>query len=84
MVRTQIQLSEEQAEGLRRLAAERRISMAAVVREAVDRLLGAAGDTQIGAERVLALAGKYSSGTGDVSEKHDDYFAEAVLDDVRR
>jgi hypothetical protein len=35
-------------------------------------------------ERALAVGGRYSSGTGDVSEKHDEYFAEAVLDDIRR
>jgi Arc/MetJ-type ribon-helix-helix transcriptional regulator len=83
MVRTQVQLSEEQAESLRRLAAERRKSIAAVIREAVDLLLGE-DDRKARIERALAVGGRYSSGTGDVSEKHDEYFAEAVLDDIRR
>ena len=39
MVRTQIQLTEEQAEGLKRLAAERGVSMAELVRQSVQRLL---------------------------------------------
>ena len=38
LVRTQIQLTEEQAVKLKRMAAERGVSMAEVIRDAVDRL----------------------------------------------
>ena len=40
MVRTQIQLSESEAEAVKQLA-ERSVSMAAVIRDAVDQYVGA-------------------------------------------
>jgi predicted DNA-binding protein len=83
MVRTQVQLSEEQAESLRKLAAQRRMSIAALIREAVDRLVGD-DDRHRRIERALAAAGSGSSGLSDISENHDDYFAEAVLERFRR
>jgi predicted transcriptional regulator len=83
MVRTQVQLKQEQAEALRRMAADRRISISALIREAVDRFVRD-DQRQARIERLLAAAGKGSSGLGDVSERHDDYFAEAILDDIRR
>ncbi len=77
MVRTQIQLTEAQAERLRRLAAERRVSMAALIREAVDRSL-VEDDRTARIERALAVVGKFSSsGPTDVAENHDHYLAEA-------
>lgn len=86
MVRTQIQLTEEQAERLRDLAHERDTSMAALVREAVDRLL--AGTPHLTRrermDRALAAAGKYRSGCSDVSERHDEYFADAIESRWRR
>jgi predicted transcriptional regulator len=39
MVRTHIQLSEDEVEAVRRLARERSVSMAAVIREAVDQYI---------------------------------------------
>lgn len=41
MSRTRVHLTEEQAERLRRVAAERGLSMAAVIREAVDQMSAA-------------------------------------------
>lgn len=76
MVRTQIQLSEEQARELKRLAAERNVSVAEVIRGAVDRELH--DDARSDAwERALSVVGKYSSGIGDIAENHDEYLAEA-------
>ncbi|MDP8943934.1 MAG: ribbon-helix-helix domain-containing protein [Actinomycetota bacterium] len=76
MVRTQIQLTDGQAAGLKRLAVERGVSMAALIREAVDRTL-AEGDMAARHRRALAVAGKFRSGRSDVSERHDDYLADA-------
>jgi Arc/MetJ-type ribon-helix-helix transcriptional regulator len=81
MVRTQISLTPEQAEGLGRLARERGVSMATVVREAVDAVL----DQEARGERwqkALATVGKYRSkdGATDVAEKHDKYLAEIYHD----
>jgi hypothetical protein len=78
MVRTQIQLTQEQADGLRRLAGERGVSIAAVIREAVDSKLGEDRREEVW-DRALSVIGKYRDvdGATDVSERHDDYLAEA-------
>lgn len=79
MVRTQIQLSEDQASGLKRLAAERGVSMATLVREAVDRTLSET-DWQARRRRALAVVGKYRSGRTDIARDHDRYLVEDYFD----
>jgi hypothetical protein len=79
MIRKQIQLTEEQAESLRRLASERGLSMAAVIREALDRAIGV-DEVARRRERAIAAIGGFRSGLHDVSERHDDYLAEAFED----
>jgi hypothetical protein len=79
MERTQISLEPEQAERLRRLARERGVSMAHLVREAVDRAYGGVLAPPTRAElweRAMAAVGCGSSGLADVSERHDDYLDE--------
>jgi predicted DNA-binding protein len=80
MVRTQIQLTDEQARRLRRLAAERGVSMAALVRDGVERVL--ADDERAEQwQRALSILGKYKSGdTANVSEEHDRYLEEIYSD----
>lgn len=82
MVRTQIQLTEEQAEVLRHLAHERRVSMASLVREAVDRLIDHDDDRDERWRRALSVVGKYrdKEGATDVGVNHDKYLAEAYED----
>lgn len=78
MVRTQVQLTEEQARGLRQLAAERGVSVAELVREAVD-LLVRSGTAVLPAERqrrALQAIGRFASGLKDVSASHDEYLEE--------
>lgn len=75
MVRTQIQLEEEQMVALRRLAAERGVSIALIVREAVDRHL-LRGDDVIRREQAIRKIGGYRSQHGDVGREHDRYLAE--------
>ena len=79
MVRTQIQLSEDQVVALKRIAASQHKSMAAVIRQAVDLFarLGETADQKQPRERALRAAGRFKSGTHDLAEKHDDYLAEA-------
>lgn len=75
MVRTQIQLTEEQARALHRKASEQATSVAHLIREAVDASLAAdrvAGDRQ----RALQAVGRFRSGLNDVSADHDRYLAE--------
>jgi Arc/MetJ-type ribon-helix-helix transcriptional regulator len=82
MIRTQVQLTDEQAERLRRTAADRGVSMAALIREAVDEMPAAGGaDTRW--DRALAAVGAGASGLGDVGADHDRHLAEAYAGDVR-
>jgi hypothetical protein len=75
MVRTIVQLTEEQAAQLRTMAARDGVSVAALVRRGVDRVL-AEDDRLARLERLRAIVGKYS-GPSDLAERHDDYLAEA-------
>ena len=78
MVRTQIQLTETQARGLKDLAAFRGTSMADLVREAVDQLLSATGPSQDDLRaRARASAGRFGSGLPDLAADHDRYLLEA-------
>jgi len=79
MIRTQIQLEERQATALRRLAAEKGVSIAELIRRAVDEALLHRGDGQARYRRALSVLGRGRSGLTDVSRKHDEYFAESVI-----
>jgi predicted DNA-binding protein len=79
VVRTQIQLTEEQAERLRRLAVQRGVSMAEIVRAAVDRYMeevSATDEAQMDA-RAMAVIGRFASGSRDGSAAHDRYLYDA-------
>jgi hypothetical protein len=81
MVRMQIQFAEEEAEALRRAASQRHMSISAVVREAVDKCLARPRPEPSLEERkarATAACGRFHSGLGDVSARHDDYFAESI------
>lgn len=82
MVRTQVQLSEEQAARLHRAAAERGVSMASLIREAVEALPATRGDAARW-DRALAAVGSGASGRSDVSSDHDRHLAQAFEGDVR-
>lgn len=79
MIRTQIQLGEEQAKAIRRIAAARRISAAELIRRAVDDWIraGAMPDPEERRRRALAAAGRFRSGQRDVARQHDRYLARA-------
>jgi hypothetical protein len=80
MVRTQIQLTEAQARSLRRMAAQQKVSMAELVRRAVDRMLESQRepDRKERWERALGMAGRFRSGRSDVARKHDEHLAEVM------
>lgn len=69
MVRFTLRLTQQQMDAAKALARERGISVSALVRESLDRFFIA--------ERAIAAAGCFHSGTGDLSERHDDYLDEA-------
>ncbi|MFV2064895.1 MAG: ribbon-helix-helix protein, CopG family [Chloroflexota bacterium] len=77
MIRTQISLTEEQMRRLRREARRRHSSLAAVVRDAVDRVVP--DEDQARRERVeelMGAAGVAASGTGSIAREHDEVLAE--------
>ena len=73
MIRTRVQLTEEQARLLRKLAAECWVSVAQLIRGSVEALLERSAwpsDQNCG-------AGRFRSGQGGVAARHDAYLAEA-------
>lgn len=78
MVRTQIQLTEEQVRLLREMAATGRESMASLIRRAVDQfLLNRKPDRMTLYRQAESVLGKYEAGVVDISIEHDRYLAEA-------
>ena len=78
MLRTQIQIEEDQINWLRDRAREKGVSVSQLIREGVefyrkyeDRL------PEDKKKKALAAIGRYASGVSDISEKHDDYLAKA-------
>ena len=81
MVRTQVQLTKEQAAELKRLALERGVSVAELVREGVSKVLreSRGPSREERKRRALAAVGRFR-GPSDLSERHDHYFAESVAE----
>ena len=79
MIRTQIQLTESQVQALKKIAASRRVSVARLIRLAVDAMIESspAADPEQRYRRAMEIVGKFGSGKRDVSEKHDDYLSDA-------
>ena len=80
MIRTQIQLTEEQARRVRALARRDGVSMAEIIRRGVEQLFAAdepaRGDLW---DAASALAGAFrdANGAEDVAQKHDEYLDRA-------
>jgi len=80
MIRTQIQLSEEQARHLRAMARREGVSMAEIVRRCIDTTLqGRNADAGRKYEAARKVVGRFvdRSGARDISARHDDYLDEA-------
>lgn len=79
MVRTQIQLSPEQAAAIKRLASERGVSMAEIIRQSIDAFTADAHRPTPDElrRRARGIAGMIPDGPTDMSIRHDDYLAEA-------
>ncbi len=80
MIRTQIQLEEEQYKRLKEMSEEKGISMAHLIRESVDQVLQISETEKMDELRqfAISIAGKYHDieGATDVAENHDKYLAE--------
>lgn len=75
MVRTQVQLDEAQHRALKEAAAERGVSVAALIRQGIELVLGES-ERKERIRRAMAVAGTGHSGLTDVAEEHDKYLAE--------
>ena len=77
MIRTQIQLTPEQASSLKKLAAKEKKSIAEMVRLSVDAMIQAKGIYDQGELRSRAIrAAGQCRGPEDLSANHDDYLSE--------
>ena len=75
MVRTQIQLTEEQTRKLKELSLSSNESIASLIRHAIDRYLLTGQPPSRGAkyQQALALVGKYQTEESDAAVEHDRY-----------
>jgi hypothetical protein len=79
MIRTQIQLTEEQSQQLKEIALVEKVSVAELIRRSVDQFLETQVDPLSYEERrrkALAVIGIASSGLGDLGARHDEYLAQ--------
>ena len=87
MVRSQIQFPREQLESIRAIARSEGVSIAEVVRRAVDHYaehrVPAAAEGALRA-RARAIVGRYASGYSDTSTDHDRHLADAYKSDGSR
>jgi len=81
MVRTQIQLTQEQSLRLRRSAVQEGVSLAEMIRRSVDAYLVQLDrrEGRPSIEATMSRVGAFRSGRSDVARRHDDYLAEAYL-----
>jgi len=79
MVRTQIQLTEEQYKKLKNVANRKGVSVAEIIRRSVDITLASESLPDMNAMRARARAafGTFQDSQSDVSENHDRYLPEA-------
>jgi hypothetical protein len=79
MIRTQIQLTEEQFKTLKKIANKRQVSLAELIRQGVDILMRSSGEitAEERKKRAINAAGRFRSGKRDISTKHDEYLTEA-------
>jgi hypothetical protein len=80
MVRTQIQLTEEQARVLRDLSRTSRESIASLIRKVIDQFLVTRKPDRFALYRQAStVVGKYEAGARDISVEHDHYLEESFL-----
>jgi signal transduction protein with GAF and PtsI domain len=79
MVRTQIQLTDEQAMEIKKVAVAKGVSVAEIIRRAVEGVIKSStkADVEERQKRAIEIVGKFRSGKRDVSKKHDAYLTEA-------
>lgn len=84
MVRTQIQLTQDQVRALKAAARNQGLSVAEMVRRLVDKLIE--DDRRRRAlERALEFSRNtpFGSGLSDIAERHDEYLAEDLYEEIQ-
>jgi Arc/MetJ-type ribon-helix-helix transcriptional regulator len=78
MVRTQIQLPEEQVAFLKKMSAARNESVAQIIRQAIDLLYNSTQgqDNKQRRKQAMAAAGRFRSGAKDLASAHDSHLAD--------
>jgi hypothetical protein len=79
MGRTLVQLTPQQQEALRRRSEEEHVSVSELIRRAVDASLTVPTVSEAQRKRALAAAGSLRSDQGDVVDRHNEIYVEAVL-----
>jgi hypothetical protein len=72
-------LTEEQVKALKKIALSRHLSIAEIIRQAVDTVIRSniVVDVEERRKRAIDVVGRFSSGKRDISRKHDTYLVEA-------
>ncbi len=82
MIRTQVQIKENQINWLRNMAKDKGVSVSQLIREGIN--LYRSKEERLPMEKkekALAAIGRFSSGRSDVSTRHDAYLSEAYAGD---
>ncbi len=78
MIRTQVQIKEDQINWLRSKARDKGVSVSQLIREGID--LYRSQEESLPKEKMrkaLAAVGRFSSGLSDISARHDEYLSDA-------
>lgn len=71
----QVYLRPEQIESLRSVAERRKVSLAELIRQGVDRVLA---DIPVEEDPLWDIIGTFDSGLGNLAEKHDEYITRLI------
>jgi hypothetical protein len=79
MIRTQIQITEEQLTALNELASKQQISLDDLIRQSIDNLIRTISITYDidKRQRAFSIAGSFRSGLKDLSREHDKYLTKS-------
>lgn len=84
MVRTQIQLTNQQSQRLKTISMAENVSIAELIRQSIDlylRTMPYRPRDEL-KQKALSIVGKYASEVDDVSLNHDDYLADIFYAEV--
>lgn len=84
MVRTQIQMTEDQVKKFKKIASKKHWSMAEIIRQAVNNFMATKADVDFEErkKRAIAASGRFHSKVSNLSEAHDKYLTEAFVLDI--